>query len=277
MKIAIAELRNFSNVAFSNLYSAIHRAAGGALGRYNTAPMLLQPLPRKRDTDNMERWAVIWDVDGTLVDTAELHFQAWCALSRELGQPFTRADFAGTFGWRNPEIIPKLFTGPFTAADVDRLGTRKEDLYRAEASKGVDLLPGVRGLLTDLAAAGCRQAIGSSAPRRNLDLIVAITDTASFFSAIVSMEDTQRGKPDPQVFLIAAEKLGVPPKRCVVLEDAPVGVQAARAGGMKAVGVTFVGHHSVAKLEAAGANLVVPSLERVGVSALQALLGPPID
>ena len=91
----------------------------------------------------MDSWAILWDVDGTLVDTAELHFQAWCALARELQQPFTRAQFNGTFGWRNPEIIPLLFGGNHTSADVDRLGNRKEDLYRAEAMKGVDLLPGV--------------------------------------------------------------------------------------------------------------------------------------
>jgi beta-phosphoglucomutase len=220
----------------------------------------------------VESWAVIWDVDGTLVDTAELHFQAWCVLARELSQPFTRADFARTFGWRNPEIIPLLFGTHHSTADVERLGNRKEDLYRAEAAKGVNLLPGVRTLLSGLADAGARQAVGSSAPRRNLELILEITQTSRYFEAIVSMEDTQRGKPDPQVFLMAAEKLGVPPRRCVVLEDAPVGVQAARAGGMRAIGVTFVGHHPPAKLQAAGADLVVPSLERVGVEVIRALM-----
>ncbi len=114
----------------------------------------------------MESCAVIWDVDGTLVDTAELHFQAWCILARELGQPFTRADFARTFGWRNPEIIPLLF-GMHAPDEIDRLGNRKEDLYRAEAQHGVELLPGVRSLLTALADAGCRQAVGSSAAQES--------------------------------------------------------------------------------------------------------------
>src|SRR5437660_7319488 len=111
--------------------------------------------------------AVIWDVDGTLVDTAELHFHAWCALARELAKPFTRADFAVTFGWRNPEIIPKLFGSDYTGAEVVALGNRKEDLYRAQAQKGVGLLPGVRALLEGLHAAGIQQAIGSSAPLAN--------------------------------------------------------------------------------------------------------------
>lgn len=220
-----------------------------------------------------DRWAVIWDVDGTLVDTAELHFQAWAALARELANPFTRADFAGTFGWRNPEIIPKLFGPSYGPDEVAALGDRKEVLYRAAAAHGVALLPGARALLDAVYAAGGRQAIGSSAPRRNLELILQLTGTTALFEAVIAMEDTTRGKPDPEVFLQAARRLDVPPGRCVVLEDAPVGVQAAKAGGMHAIGVTFIQHHPADKLQAAGADLVVPSLEKVSVATLRGLLG----
>jgi beta-phosphoglucomutase len=220
-----------------------------------------------------EAWAVLWDVDGTLVDTAELHFQAWIALAREINKPFTRDDFAGTFGWRNPEIIPKLFGREYDEQQIAQLGDRKEDLYRTEAAKGVALLPGVQALLEAIALLGGTQAIGSSAPRRNLDLILEITRTAHRFAAIVSMEDTRRGKPDPEVFLMGAQKLGIAPDRCIVLEDAPVGIQAAKAGGMRAVGVTFVGHHSAEKLRAAGADLVAPSLEQVNAGLLRSMIG----
>lgn len=216
-------------------------------------------------------WAVLWDVDGTLVDTAELHFQAWLKLAQELGKPFTRADFAATFGWRNPEIIPKLF-GIDSESEVARLGDYKEDLYRGEAAKGIALLPGVQALLDGIAAAGGRQAIGSSAPRRNIELILTITKTASHFGAIIAMEDTQRGKPDPQVFLLGAEKLGVPAERCIVLEDAPAGIQAAKAGGMKAIGVTFIQHHSAEKLKAAGADRTVNSLEQLVTETLRDMI-----
>jgi beta-phosphoglucomutase len=217
-------------------------------------------------------WALLWDVDGTLVDTAELHFQAWLILARELGKPFTRADFAGTFGWRNPEIIPKLFGQEYDDEQVNLLGDRKEDLYRAEAEKGVALLPGAKRLLEAVIASGGRQAIGSSAPRRNIDLILRITQTAPLFSAIVAMEDTRRGKPDPEVFLLGAKQIGVLPERCIVLEDAPAGIQAAKAGGMRAVGVAFVGHHPAERLQTAGADFVVKSLEEVGVPQLFDLL-----
>jgi len=215
--------------------------------------------------------AVIWDVDGTLVDTAELHFQAWASVARELSRPFTRADFAATFGRRNPEIIQQLFGTDYSAQQVADLGDLKEELYRGAARQGVSLLPGVQALLEGLHAAGFAQAVGSSAPRRNLDLILGLTDTQRFFSAVVSMEDTQCGKPDPQVFLVAAQRLGVAPACCVVLEDAVAGVQAARAGGMKCVAVRFVAHHPDAKLIEAGANLVVNTLEEVTAEAVQQL------
>jgi beta-phosphoglucomutase len=216
--------------------------------------------------------AVIWDVDGTLVDTAELHFAAWNKLAGQLGVPFSRAAFTSTFGRRNPDIIHMLFGAHYSEGEVAHLGRRKEELYRAAARAGVELLPGARDLLEDLHAAGLRQAIGSSAPRENLDLILELTGTARFFDVIVAMEDTQRGKPDPQVFLVAAGRLGIPPGRCVVLEDAVAGVEAAKAGGMKCIAVSFVGHHSPAKLAAAGANLVVPTLERLSAATVREVL-----
>src|SRR6266702_2887465 len=97
-----------------------------------------------------DAYAAIWDMDGTLVDTAELHFASWLALCTELGRPFTRAEFAATFGRRNPEIIAYLFGNRFSERDADELGSRKEELYKAAARKGVDLLPGVRTLLEGL-------------------------------------------------------------------------------------------------------------------------------
>jgi beta-phosphoglucomutase len=216
--------------------------------------------------------AVIWDVDGTLVDTAELHFQAWEKVARQLGKPFTRADFAATFGRRNPEILDQLFGNELSEQDVADLGFLKEELYRAAARMGVDLLPGVRPLLQGLHAAGFLQAVGSSAPRQNLDLILSMTQTDKFFDAVVSSEDTQRGKPDPQVFLVAAAKLGVPPSRSLVIEDAVAGVQAAKAAGMKCIAVRFVGHHSEEKLGVAGADRVVETLEKVSVQTVRQLL-----
>jgi beta-phosphoglucomutase len=223
-----------------------------------------------------EPYGAIWDMDGTLVDTAELHFAAWEQVCRDLGRPFSRADFAATFGRRNPEIVAALFGDRFGERETAELGERKEVLYRDAARRaGVAPLPGVVPLLEGLRRSGVRQAIGSSAPRANLDLILDVMGLARYFDALVSMEDTDRGKPDPQVFLVAAERLGVPPPRCLVLEDAVAGVQAARAGGMRCIAVRFVGHHPEAALKQAGADLVVPSLEQVSAETVLGLLRRP--
>jgi beta-phosphoglucomutase len=143
------------------------------------------------------------------------------------------ADFAATFGRRNPEIFAALFGDRLGAVEAAAWGDRKEGLYRAAARRGVELLPGVRALLEDLHRTGFRHAIGPSAPRANLELILRLTGIERFFAAVIGMEGTQRGKPDPQVFQVAAERLGVPAAHCVVLEDAVAGVQAARAAGKR--------------------------------------------
>jgi beta-phosphoglucomutase len=222
--------------------------------------------------------AAIWDVDGTLVDTAELHFDAWVELAREIDRPFTRADFVATFGRRNPEIIRGLFDEHATDALVAEIGERKELKYRdAAVRNGVTLLPGTAELLRGLQAVGWPQAVGSSAPRANLDLILDLTNTRPYFQAVVAMEDTTRGKPDPQVFLTAAAKLGVPPRRSVVFEDAVAGVQAATAAGMKCVAVRFVGHHPAEALRAAGADRVVECLTELTAADVRRLVAgePP--
>jgi beta-phosphoglucomutase len=220
------------------------------------------------------RYAVLWDMDGTLVDTAELHFRAWKDCCHELGRDFTPADFSATFGRRNPEIFKILFGDKFRPDEVALYSERKEEAYRKEARVvGVKLLPGVRALVEGLHAAGFGQAIGSSAPHGNLDLILELTGIAPYLGAVVGMEDTQRGKPDPQVFLVGAERLKTPPSHCLVMEDAPAGIEAGKAGGMKCVGVRFAAHHPVEALLNSGADLVVETLEEVSVDVVRRLLG----
>jgi beta-phosphoglucomutase len=243
-------------------------AIGGQ--RFCQKPWLQASIREGQVTKN---GAAIWDVDGTLVDTAELHFKAWVELAAAIGKPFTRADFAATFGRRNPEIILALFDRRATDEAVADLGEHKEEIYRAAARReGVTLLPGVRELLDGIAALGWSQAVGSSAPRANLEMILSMTGTAANFAAVVSAEDTTRGKPDPQVFQIAAMKLCVPPKQCVVFEDAVAGVEAAKAAGMKCIAVRFVGHHPADKLKAAGADRVVECLTEIDAADVQELV-----
>jgi beta-phosphoglucomutase len=218
--------------------------------------------------------AILWDVDGTLVDTAEQHFRAWAAFAAQLGFPFTREHFAATFGMRNPEIVRKLFDPHADDERCAQWGEHKEHLYRTSVrSYGVELLPGVARLLREFAERGWKQAVGSSAPLGNLELLLGVTDTLKYFRAVVTGDDVTRGKPDPEVFLTGAHKLGVEPAACVVLEDAVAGVEAARAGGMKCVAVTFVGHHPAENLRAAGADIVVATLEELTAPQVAALVG----
>jgi beta-phosphoglucomutase len=221
-------------------------------------------------------YGVIWDMDGTMVDTAELHFQAWSRLAHERGMPLTRPAFVATFGQRNPEVIRFMFGTHFSEQEIHELGQRKEAFYREAARQGVALLPGVEQLLAGLQGARFRQAIGSSAPRENLLLILQLTGTEPYFDALVSMEDTQRGKPDPEVFLLAAGKLGVEPAHCLVIEDAPAGVSAAKAGGMKCIAVHAAGHHPEESLRNAGADRLVRSLEEVSVLVIRQILESPM-
>ena len=218
-------------------------------------------------------YAVLWDVDGTLVDTAAQHFGAWQRLAADLGKEFTQADFTATFGRRNPEILTELFGADLSPQRIDELGYQKEEYYREVARDGIAPLPGVMALLQGLHEAGFGQAICSSGPQQNLKLILDLIGAAQYFGAVVGMEDTTRGKPDPEVFLLGAERLGVAPAHCLVMEDAPAGIEGAKAGGMKALGITFVGHHSLERLRAAGADEVVHTFEEVDVARVRQILG----
>ncbi|MGQ9567571.1 MAG: HAD family hydrolase [Anaerolineae bacterium] len=184
-----------------------------------------------------EPWAVIWDMDGVLVDSGEAHYAAWTRLFQEEGIPYSREQFLQTFGQRNDRILRTLLGPDLPEERLRELDARKEAYYRQLIPSRVRLLPGAGELLHALQEAGARQAVGSSGPRANVEATLAALGLRPFFQALVAAEDVAEGKPAPDVFLVAAERLGVPPRRCVVLEDAAVGVQAALAAGMRCLAV----------------------------------------
>jgi HAD superfamily hydrolase (TIGR01509 family) len=180
---------------------------------------------------------VLWDLDGTLIDSAESHWLAWREVLTPKGYDLTYEEFAASFGQRNDDVLRSYLDPGLPANEIEEIGSIKEAVYRQSILKnGMKLLPGVRDWVERLKAAGWRQAVASSAPLQNIKAILEVTNLRCF-EAIVSAEDVERGKPDPQVFLLAANKLQVHPSRCVVVEDTPAGVRAARRASMRVIGV----------------------------------------
>ena len=224
---------------------------------------------------NRGEYAVIWDVDGVLIDSGEQHRRAWEQLAREEGLPYSDAAFWATFGMRNADIFPRMFGVSGPPERLVALGDRKEAIYRALLAEDAAPLPGAKELLAALHAAGYRQALGSSAPPANLEAIISLLGLASFLDAIVSGEQVARGKPAPDIFLAAAERLGIPPAHCLVIEDAPAGVAAAHAGGMRCLAVRRAGQPDAPGLDAADA--LVDALTDASVALVDRLLGLGAD
>jgi len=212
---------------------------------------------------------IIFDLDGVLVDSADAHYESWRRLGEELGKTITRPQFHATFGRRNGEIIPEFF-GPSSESKIKQLGDRKEVIYRDLIRTHPQIAPGATKLLGDLRLLDARIAIGSSAPIENIEIIVVAANWSKFFDAIISAADVTKGKPDPQVFSKSCERLQLPPHRCVVIEDAAVGVQAAKAAGTHCVGIVM--HATREALR--GADLIVDRLSDLSAQTLISLATP---
>ena len=184
------------------------------------------------------RMGVIFDLDGVLVDTSWAHKQSWFALAEKEGLDISDDFFYSTFGMPNNRIIPMLLGRNPSPQQLNWLSEWKEQFYRQLISDKLTLDDSVERLLADLRKNGFHLAIGSSAPKANLDLIRARLRLDEYFDAYVTCEDVTEGKPSPQTFLKAAEKLSILPSNCVVVEDAVQGVEAGKAAGMVVVAVT---------------------------------------
>ncbi len=215
--------------------------------------------------------AVIFDMDGVLVDSYHAHFESWAALCAEHAIPLDDQAFAATFGRTSRDIIRQLWQGrALDGAAVRALDDRKEVLFREIVSRDFPAMDGARELLESLRAAGVALAGGSSGPPENVAL--ALDDLGKdFFEAVVTGRDVDRGKPDPQVFLLAAERLGAAPQACVVIEDAHAGIRAARAAGMAVAALTSTGR-TEEDFRETPPDLVVGSLRELSPEVLGALL-----
>ena len=204
--------------------------------------------------------AAIFDMDGVLIDSGAHHRHAWRALLAELGtEPAHPEHWRLTIGRPSEEAIPLLLGRRMSGSEARRLARRKRDLYQERAQRGLLPVPGVREFLDSLERHHVPRAVGTSASRWDAERLLDDLGLLRFFDVVVTADDVMLGKPDPEVWTQAARRLRVTPGHSVVFEDAPVGIQAARAAGMRAIGVTTA--HTDAELLAAGAERTIPDFQ----------------
>lgn len=180
-------------------------------------------------------WAILWDMDGVIVDSARLHFLSWVDALARHGINFTPEMFSHVFGKNNTSIIRDLI--PSANRDlIETIDSEKESFFRKNIQSNADIFDGVLHWLTRFLSSGFPQAVASSAPMANLDALVDAFNIRPYFQVLVSGQFLP-SKPDPTVFQQAARQLGYPENRCVVIEDSIHGIQGARKAGMKTIAV----------------------------------------
>jgi len=211
---------------------------------------------------------VIFDLDGVLVDTADFHRQSWQHIARKLNITMTDDFFISTFGMQNDEIIPMWLQKDLPREEIDTLADWKEKRYRELLAGKLTLMGGVRELLNDLKENDFLLAVGSSAPRLNVECMLSQAQALDYFNILMTGDDISCGKPAPDTFLHAAEELSLPPNACVVVEDAVQGVQAGKAAGMTVIAVTTTRKRD----ELTQADIVIDSLSELNASDFIRLL-----
>jgi beta-phosphoglucomutase family hydrolase len=186
---------------------------------------------------NLRNYAVLWDMDGVLVDTGEFHFQSWKEAFDELDISFSKEDFRKTFGMNNAGILEWVFGREPDPEEVSRISDKKESLFRELVKGKAEALPGVLNWLEQFQNWGMKQAITSSAPPENIEALLMELKIKAYFDTIVSGFDLP-GKPNPDVFLKAARIFQVESENCIVVEDAIAGVEGAKRAGMSCIAVT---------------------------------------
>lgn len=183
--------------------------------------------------------ALIFDMDGTIVDNMAYHHAAWVDFFRQRGRILDEDEFfRRTAGRLGHEILREFIDPALSAEDCERLHAAKDEVYRDLYGTHRRTIDGFERLIEDAKRAGAARAVATAASSDNISFTLDGLDIRRHFDAVVGGADVPRGKPHPDVFLKAAQACGVPPERCIVFEDAPLGVEAARRAGMRAVVLT---------------------------------------
>ncbi len=213
---------------------------------------------------------VIFDVDGVLIDSYHAHFQSWCQLASEIGRTCTEAEFVRGFGRTSREnIVEQWSDKSWTVEEVRQLDDRKEWLFREIIRDPFPAMAGAADLIRSLHQAGFRVAAGSSGPPENVNLVIESLGVAEIVQCRITARDVTRGKPDPQVFQLAAQGLGLPASSCCVVEDAPAGIKAAHAAGIVCIGLASTGR---TRPELDNAEYVVDSLSELTPTQIRNLI-----
>ena len=210
--------------------------------------------------------AILWDMDGVLADTSALHYQTWEHVLSALGIPFDRQKFHYIYGLKNYDLLPYLVGKPLDPQWIKLVADQKEQAFRDAIVDHLQPLPGVVDWLARFRSWGCRQAVASSAPPENITSLVDELSIRQYFDALVNPGDLP-GKPDPAVFLLAANKLDVSPHDCLVIEDSIPGLEAARRAAMHCIAVTTTNPPEAL----AQADIVVSTLAQLSVEQVQSL------
>ncbi len=220
----------------------------------------------------MDTKAVIFDMDGVLIDSWELHYQSWNVTGKKYGFSIDREKFGKHFGQTCDSFVKTICDDHGTELDEDEIErwlAVKDNYYRENFKDSFKEDVAVTNLINNLNENGFRTGVGSSAPRENIQDLVELMPSGELLKKFISGNDVKEGKPNPEVFLLAAEKLGVLAKKCAVIEDSIHGLNAARKANMVAIGIT--GTHDRATL-AKHADLVIDSLNEVDAEKIAKLI-----
>ncbi len=214
--------------------------------------------------------AVIFDMDGVIVDSGDCHYEAWRQVFEKRGIIFGRDDFNRVFGLRKDAIIKEFIANP-SDSELKAVSKEEDELFRKLAGSRVFALPGAKNLMEDLKESGFKIALGSSGTEENVRFILKTLKIEQFFDAVTYGLEVKESKPSPELFLLAAKKLGLPPENCIVIEDAIVGIIAAKRGGMRAVAITTTNSKEAFEKAELKPDLIIDSLEEITIAGLEKL------
>jgi beta-phosphoglucomutase family hydrolase len=208
------------------------------------------------------KYCIIFDMDGVLADTGPIHFESWVKLGKEIGVGFTKEFFKQTFGQQSPTITRRLVGVGVDQKLIEKWANLKEQYYREMVQNKLKPLPGAIELIKSLKSKGFKLAVGSSGPPENVDLLLISLKIKDYFDAVITADDVEKGKPEPDVFLMVSNVLNIKPKDCIVIEDAPVGIEAAKRAGMKSIALTTT--HDKEELQAA--QIIMKDLSNISIA-----------